>query len=75
VGDAVDVDGDLLAGQRPEALPVPTPLLVGLAGDGELPVLQLDAGGRSRRQDREVLDQILARRELGGGAPPAPEPA
>jgi hypothetical protein len=33
VGDAVEVDGDLLAGQGAEAGPVPAPLLVGFAGD------------------------------------------
>jgi hypothetical protein len=75
VGDAVEVDGDRFAGKGAEAVPVPAPLLVGFAGDGELPVLKVDDGCRSRRQDREVLDQVLARRQLGAGTPPPPEPA
>jgi hypothetical protein len=67
-----EVDGDLLAGQGAELLPGPAPLLVGLAGDDQLPVGQVDAGGRSRRQDREVLDQVLARRQLDAGTFPSP---
>jgi len=65
VGDAVEVDGDRLAGQGAEAVPVPAPLLVGLGRNDELPVLQVDVGGGSGRQDREVLDQVLARGQLG----------
>jgi hypothetical protein len=76
VGDAVQVDGDLFCGQGAEAGPVPAPLLAGLAGDGELPVGEVDAGGRSGRQDREVLDQVLARGQLDAGTvPPTLEPA
>jgi hypothetical protein len=60
VGDAVKVDGDRLCRQGEEAVPVPAPLLVGLTGDNELPVLEVDAGGWARRQDGEVLDQVLA---------------
>ena len=47
VGDAVEVDGDRLTGQGPEAFPVPALLVAGFVGDGELPVLQVDARGRS----------------------------
>jgi hypothetical protein len=68
----MDVHGDLFAGQGAEGVPVPAPLLVGFAGDGQLPVPKVDVGGRSRRQDGEVLDQVLARRQLGGGAPAPP---
>jgi hypothetical protein len=63
---------DLEAG---EAVPVPAPLLVRFAGDDELPVLEVDVGGWAGRQDREVLDQVLARGQLDAGVPPAPEPA
>src|SRR4030095_4685998 len=38
------------------------------------PGLEVDAWRRSRRQGREVLDQVLARRQLDAGAPPL-EPA
>src|SRR4029453_11747099 len=75
VGDTVQVDGDPLAGQGAEAVPVPAPLLVGLTGDDQLPVFQVDAGGWSRRQDREVLDQVLTWRQLGARAPASLEPA
>jgi hypothetical protein len=61
-------------GRAPEGIPVPAPLLVGLAGDDELPVLQIDAGRRSGRQDREVLDQVLAQGQLDAGAPPPRNP-
>jgi hypothetical protein len=76
VGDAVEVDRDLFCGQSAEAVPVPASLLVGLAGDDQLPVLQLDVRGRSGRQDREVLDQVLARGQLDAWPFPAAfEPA
>jgi len=72
----MDIDRLLFAGQGAEAIPVPAPLVAGLVGDDKLPVLQVDAGGRSRRQDGEVLDQVLARRQLDTGTlPPPPEPA
>jgi hypothetical protein len=74
VGDAVEVDGDLVTGQGPEGGPVLALLLVGLAGDDELPVGEVDAGGRSSRQDGEVLDKVLARGQLCGGTPPARNP-
>jgi hypothetical protein len=60
MGDAVEVDGDRLAGQAAEAVPVTALRVPGLLGDGQLPVLQVDAMGRSRRQDREVVDQVMA---------------
>ena len=45
-------------------------------GDDQLPVGQLDVRGWSGRQDREVLDQVLAGGQLDAGTfPPPPESA
>jgi hypothetical protein len=72
VGDAVEIHGDRLAGQGLEPGPVPALLVAGLVGDGELPVRQVDVRCRSGRQDREVLDQVLARGQPGAGNAAAP---
>ena len=74
MGDTVEVDGDRFAGQawKPSQS---QPWWPGLGGDGQLPVLQVDGGGGAGRQDRDVLGQVLAWRQLGARAfPPAPEP-
>jgi len=67
LGDAVDVDRDLLGRQRAELLPSPPgddgP---GLVNDREIPVLQRDVGRRPCAQHREVIHEVLTRRHQPG---------
>src|ERR671910_81956 len=63
LGDAVDVAGDLLGGERPELLPRPSLRLVYLAADREVPLLKRRAGRGACREYREAIDQVLAWRE------------
>jgi hypothetical protein len=69
-------DGDRLAGQARKAFQSQrrwSPVTLVMASSQSFKV---DSGRRSRGQDREVLDQVLARRQLDAGTfPPPPEPA
>src|SRR5262249_44748115 len=60
LGDTVDVDGDLLPRQRTELLPRPAGQLVDFTGDREVPLVERGVWGRARRQDREIVRDVLA---------------
>src|SRR6266540_4984137 len=76
--DAMDVVGDALARQRAELVPSPDHRLTA-AANRERPLFERRARCRPRRQDREVIHQVLARWDAAtldfGIAPPALEAA
>jgi hypothetical protein len=65
--DAVDVDRDVLARERPELVPRPADRLRA-ALDREHPLFKGGVGGRPGREHGEVVDQVLSRRDPVGGA-------
>jgi len=72
----VDVFSDLLGGQLPEFLPCPALGVVDLAYYREVSLLKRRVRCRAGGEDREAIDQVLARREtvvrLSAAAPEAP---
>jgi hypothetical protein len=65
--DAVDVDGDLLAGQSLELLPGPPARLVDLADDREVPAVERRMWRRACGEDGEVPGHVLAGRHAVAG--------
>src|SRR5215207_6479188 len=66
LGDAVDVDGRRLVGQRLELFPGPAPALDAGADDPEAPFLERGARRRAGGEDGEIVDEVLAGRDAGG---------
>ena len=67
---AMDVDRDRLGRQSHELRPTPPIALALLRGDGELPRIERYARSWSGRKDREVVGEVLARRQLPATVPP-----
>src|SRR5262249_25747773 len=66
LGDAVDVLGEVLGGQRPELVPGPALGRVDLAGERERPLAERRVRRGTCRENREITDEILAgRRPVG----------
>ena len=76
LGDAMDVDGDVLRGQGAKLRPRPDRRPgTGLIDHGEVPRVEVDIRGRAGGEHWEVVDQVLAGRDQprAGLASPTPE--
>ena len=77
-GNAVDIDGDRLAGERAELIPGPAPRRLDGSGDREVPLREGRVRGRPGGKDREVGGDVLPRWDPAGDggvlAPAATKP-
>src|SRR5262249_31628257 len=72
LGDAMDVGGDRLAGERVELCPRPALWRVDLAGQAEVPALERDVRRRPGGEHREGGGEVLPRWGPAGRGPWTP---